>query len=671
MDGVEGEPTTTHVYAKFKTNNPYQLLNSDFEVWNSKGNEPAPGWNSFESATGSLAGIGKSFAPQPSQVEGRSGNAVKLISKNAMGANANGNLTTGYVNMGSATPSSTDNHNYTDTESKGHYMIIKGQPDAVELWTKFTASSGNQSKAGNAKFIIHDKYNYKDPEAADPQETSHRIATSNVVITESTEWTRHEAAFTYDWSVEAAAATDKYVLANITTNGVPGESAGDELIVDDVRLIYYSEIDSATYKGTCFTFGDGSEYGVDGFATVNDEYDESQLVLYCNGRGAKITKDFYPDENMLLITVEGNDIEWNETNVHYYAIQFSDAQETITTLSSPITINVNGITLDPTNIEFKFIQKGSKYSLRMENFMLDGNGIGTIVLNDITYNEGHISTTQTITIEPGTDPGVQSWIGPFLGPVPIVMNGDVDVANETMTAKIDIDMSGTIGQIVQVIAAPVNAMSDTEMIGTGLQNVKFDREFQRNGWSTICLPFAWSNAGFGGSTYEVQAFDSANDGVLTFKKVAEKDGTPVTLEANKPYLIYLDNNANDAPYYFGAEVASTTPIGDTKSGVTFIGNYEAGKSMDGLYGAVIKDGVSRILKGDASSSISIGRAYFEVAAGVEINGSRIDLEGHEGETSIDGVEMLNANAPIYNIQGIRDNATRHGIYIQNGKKFVK
>ena len=684
VDGVEGTATPVHIYGKFEAQNPYQLINSDFEVWNSAVDEPAPGWNSFPSAKGSYSSM-KSQSPYPSRVEGRTGYAVKLnsIAVSVMGveaAKANGNLTTGYVNMGSSTPTSADNHNYTDVETKGHHIIIKGQPDAVEFWSKFTAGSGNTEMLGNAKFILHDKYNYKDPEAADPTETSHRIAISNIPITESSDWKRHEAAFSYDWTADDAAATDKYLLVNITTNINPGQSKNDELIVDDVRLIYNSELTAATYDGADVTFTGTA-------ATVGANYNSGKLLLSSNGRGAKIERIFDTATGLLTINVKGNDYEANPTNIHTYTIQFSGFEAIETTISSPITISINGQTTPPLNTSFKFIEKkDGTYGLRMENFVLgEGSGmipIGTLVINNLTYDAGHVTTNQTVFFEAGTLPDVapDAWFGLVLnamGGVPVVLDGNVDVDAETMTAKIDIDMSATLSQVIKVVAAPVTTLDDNSMIATGLQNVKLNRTFVKDGWNTICLPFEWSNAAFGGVNVEVQEFKYVENDVLQFEKVADS-ANPAVMEANKPYLIYLDANINDAPYYFGVEVTNVTPtavtIGNATVGnVTFVGNYEAGKSMENLYDIYINSAerASHIEKGASGSVITVGRAYFESASGKDIDRVRMLLAGHEGETAINGVEASDTNAPIYNLQGVRDNGSRRGIYIQNGRKFVK
>ena len=86
----------------------YQMPNSDFENWASE-KEPGNGWNSFASAGGTLKSFA-SMSPSPEKAEGHnSETAVRLTSKNLWIANANGNLTTGRINMGSMSPADAAN----------------------------------------------------------------------------------------------------------------------------------------------------------------------------------------------------------------------------------------------------------------------------------------------------------------------------------------------------------------------------------------------------------------------------------------------------------------------------------------------------------------------------------------------------------------------------------
>ena len=47
----------------------YQFEDPGFESYTSTGSEPGYGWNSFNSATGSVAGLGKGSSPKPELIK--------------------------------------------------------------------------------------------------------------------------------------------------------------------------------------------------------------------------------------------------------------------------------------------------------------------------------------------------------------------------------------------------------------------------------------------------------------------------------------------------------------------------------------------------------------------------------------------------------------------------
>lgn len=340
------EATSFSVYAKFTTRNTYQVRNGGFEKW-AAANEPGFGWNSFPSAVGAQAALGKTMSPNPEKVEGRNGgSAVRLFSKYAgslgIGANANGNLTTGRVNMGAMTPTDKSNHNFSDLENEGYFLTIAGQPDGVEFYSKYKMGDGDEHQ-GHAQFIIHDAVNYVDPQLEEQQE--HRIGQAETFIAESEDWELQTAEFQYDWTKDNAEATQKYLLINFTTNNTPGGSTKDELILDDVRLIYNSELTSAKYDGQDITFTEGQ-------ATIDADYDATLLTdLTSNGRAASIETSYNDETGVLTITVKGQDYAFDADSKHEYTVQFNvpqagfDAQFQYNAETNTMTITVNDETV--------------------------------------------------------------------------------------------------------------------------------------------------------------------------------------------------------------------------------------------------------------------------------------------------------------------------------------
>lgn len=652
----------------------YQIPNSDFENWASN-KEPGNGWNSFNSARiddlGSfLGGIAKSQSPNPQKVEGYNGTVgVKLYSKSIVGAKANGNLTTGKINMGSTTPSNAKNYNYTDLSSGAHSLQFAGTPDAVSCMAKFKSGG---SPNGRGQFILHDKYGYKDPETSnDAGYESHKIALAAIVIPETSDWKYFEAKFDYTGNV--APVGEQYMLASFTTNPTPGGSADDELILDDVRLIYYSELASLNYDGQDYFQQGNTNYTIDAL------YDESKLTCTSNGKGATIEKSYDEASAVLTITVKGNDFSVNSSNVHAYKVQFAKPQPVITEYENDLVVTINDQSMPSQPAKIQLIKEiDGTTSLALNNFVLgsgeDAFPVGNIKLTNLEVKDGKIQATQDIRIAAGDDPAYEGkWLGPLLTaeqPIPVTLDATIGADNK-MEAVIDIPFT-SMGMIIKVTFAETQTYTDGQALSlnTGLTNIAYNRTFPE-GWSTVCLPFATPVAALGAQS--VQEFVSADESGLNFAEVE-------TLEANRPYLIYFAA-AKETPTYFGTEITSTTPVSVTKGDYTFVGSYNAVMSMSGKYGIATVDDVQKIILGGTNSTLKATRAYFtkkgEQPAQVRINLFGMGGDG-EGTTGID--QIVNGGAQtydVYTLQGVQVlkgaaslNGLQKGIYIVNGKKVV-
>lgn len=297
----------------------YQFAYPGFEGdWRSD-EEPGNGWNSFPSAVGSMAGLGKGSSPKPQKVEGHNSSvAVKIFSKSILGKKANGNLTTGRINMGSMTPANSANYNYTDRSSSDNSLRFAGRPDAVSFYAKFTPGSDNADQKARGQFILHDDCDYRDPEISD--QSGNRVGKASVLINACTDWTYYEGAFTYD---KNSTPEVQYLLGSFTTNPTPGGSKGDELIIDDIHFIYYSTLKGVLYDPATIDFKE-DVYNY----TVDAEY--SAIDFYCTTKGAGATKELSYDENtgVLTVTVKGNDISVNPDNYTVYTFTFKTGGET-------------------------------------------------------------------------------------------------------------------------------------------------------------------------------------------------------------------------------------------------------------------------------------------------------------------------------------------------------
>ena len=304
----------------------YQIANADFENWTDDENAKiAEGWNSFDTAAGLFASFA-SMSPMPQKIEGYKGNGVRIVSKDLWVAYANGNITTGHINMGSTNPADATNYNFTDRTDVNGNMPFAGRPDAFEVYARFTpgtakaateeAEQEQPALQGRVQLILHKDAAYHDPEMAEMADE--KVGSANVLIPATEEWTKFTGEFSYTTD---ATPEVQYLLASATTNPVPGASKDDQLDLDELHLIYYSTLKDLQIDGKT----------IEGFSPENTEYtiesDNADLLntitFEKKGVGASVEKDVDLTNNVCTITVYGNDYEVNPANKTVYTVKLT------------------------------------------------------------------------------------------------------------------------------------------------------------------------------------------------------------------------------------------------------------------------------------------------------------------------------------------------------------
>lgn len=215
-----------------------QVNNSGFELWDNQGsaNEEPTDWNSFKTASGTMALYASQQIIQSTQKRpGSLGNYSCVIwSKSIIGIIANGNVTTGQINMGSATPANSANYNVTHTAQPGFSEALGNTPDSIAIWVRFKPANAGGTDSARVHACVHDTYDFRDP--IDAGSAPHLVAeaTLNFASTNNI-WVRKSFPFVHS----GPATSPDYILISITTNKTPGSgSGGDSLYVDDLQLIY-------------------------------------------------------------------------------------------------------------------------------------------------------------------------------------------------------------------------------------------------------------------------------------------------------------------------------------------------------------------------------------------------------------------------------------------------
>jgi hypothetical protein len=212
-----------------------QIGNSGFENWETSSaelHEPI-NWNSFMTASGGL----NTFADQQMDWStdirpGSTGTkSVKIWSRSAsFGVIANGNVTLGQINMGSAIPNNSGNYNYTKTTDAAFSEALTDSPDSIVFWVKYVPVNG--ASLARASIVLHTNMNFKDPNDVGSGNT---VATAilNFGATGGV-WVRKSIPFTY-----VSASANTHIIATFTTNSTPGGgNANDDVWIDDIELIY-------------------------------------------------------------------------------------------------------------------------------------------------------------------------------------------------------------------------------------------------------------------------------------------------------------------------------------------------------------------------------------------------------------------------------------------------
>ena len=100
--------------------------------------------------------------------------------------------------------------------------------------------------------------------------------------------------------------------------------AGNALVVDNVKLLYYHDIKDASYNGEGFEFG--PSHAAD-FST--EAYVPANLQFTKVGQGATVEQSYNAETGVLTITVKGQDVRFNPESVTVYTIQFDAAKTAI------------------------------------------------------------------------------------------------------------------------------------------------------------------------------------------------------------------------------------------------------------------------------------------------------------------------------------------------------
>lgn len=379
--------------------NGYQIGNSDFEIFHEAKYEDATSdepdfWHSFMSSTGSLANMVSKATHtyindvldddnnvRPGSTGTKSLKVVSTIVDMGIKIPANGTVTTGRLQADAASASSTKNCSFldlskTDVDAIGDPFEarLNGQPDALKVWVKF--KQGPLIKKNKAyvyatvSAVITDGTYYQDPEAKGvTYKNVAAKAVNNKIESKDFAWQELTVPFDYDTYAANKAAT-KAILVTYSTNAQPGvgstdASKVDELWIDDMSLVYYSQLSSLTVKGASVTGFDKDTYDYN--MTCEGEVTADDINVVATGRQAIVGKKVEKTAEGYKATISVTAADYRET--HVYTVNIKTA--------APAGINaaVNNTTAAPAAI---YNAAGQRVNAAAKGLNIVKNNDGTV-----------------------------------------------------------------------------------------------------------------------------------------------------------------------------------------------------------------------------------------------------------------------------------------------------
>ncbi|MBQ9357444.1 MAG: hypothetical protein IJT98_09180 [Prevotella sp.] len=231
-------------------------------------------------------------------------------------------------------------------------------------------------------------------------------------------------------------------------------------------------------------------------------------------------------------------------------------------------------------------------------------------------------------------------------------------------------------------------------------NVTVKRTINANEWSTICLPFAMTEAqvteAFGSDVQiaDFTGYETTEDDEENIVGIEVTFNSGITsIEANHPYIIKVSAPVSE----FTAEgvdidpedepcVSFGTTTGKGKNAVyhpqdfngTYVAEFSICENATSEYPLFLSGGKLWYAT-SATLSMKAFRAYFDfddVLSEVENAPARITMSfGDDTTTGISGAALMNneeriMNNEVYDLQGRRVEEPARGLYIRDGKVFI-
>lgn len=411
--------------------------------------------------------------------------------------------------------------------------------------------------------------------------------------------------------------------------------AGNVLCIDDVKLIYDSDLKSLSYDGTPINIDDPENIQI---AAKN--FDLSK-VSCTSGKGADIQKNYDPATRILTITINGEDVSVNSENHHEYSVKIvPPASEVTLTDDRLIKVDMMG-TIFPSINSVTISESESKdgtVAFTMKNFTF----AGAISVGDVTLTGATLSYAKDGSINITAPEQELSLLGGAIY-TKVSLNGNVAVVNgkKELTANVNInwysgypsDMSSFMPIQVAVSAIPFNTTLEGKTLKvTG--SVAADEAAAVIPTDADVNVVDLTEAALIGDITS-SAFAAKNSNTLFYAaEEATLTGDNVVKGSECENFVLNDGQSFNAPEGFSANqitykraVASST---DKDEVYTFVlpFTFAADKVNGTVYElAGVYDGVLDFNSIEGSTELKANRPYLVVSKGTEL----LNNEGLSGE----------------------------------------
>lgn len=352
---------------KVAIGNGYQIANQSFENWHTSTDsyQEPNAWHSFETATGNLASAAGHHIE--ASTDAHSGSTSARIFATEMDyfffkVIANGTMTTGRMNAASPTAAdATGNYAYADmskTDMDGNgdpfYTPLCSMPDSIVAWVKFNQGTPNaQHPYATISAAITDGTFYQDPEV----KTSTNVvakAKNNEIATTDEKWKRISIPFEYTQNT----VDPKTILVTISTNADAGQGSDkDEVLVDDIELIYNAKVTGLKIKGQKVSDfkADQLEYTME----LNEVITADDIEATVEGKAAHIIKQVEQTEGGYACTIQAIGGDMKTTTSYVVNVKSNATGIDMAPRTNAVTNNENSwYTLDGRQLNGKPTAKG-------------------------------------------------------------------------------------------------------------------------------------------------------------------------------------------------------------------------------------------------------------------------------------------------------------------------